>query len=442
MTESTGLGRDLGREGRPTWLGGQRPLRGSVGSRLRLPPLWPRVDQSANSPLRLASVASGNGLAGGGSVRNAAGRSRAATSGPGSRVTCHRSRGADVGREHTKSRPRSYRYRAPGQWRSAGPYVRGSRTGGKLLARGNTLAFNDVTSVGRQTMVERRQSSFELIERMVCDPARPTTHWAVCSLNRQFLQGASDEPASMRPGEVCDRFCRSDLRGIGSRKGEGSHGQDCPTSGRRPHPALKYQLLPPLIDRRPGNAVTQYMKAPHERNVLFSDRKFWETVMAWMEMPLSELRKARDKSPQYSSLLTRQIGTMPNDLLEQLDMARGANRAIGPCRFANTITIRSSCLRFKPADRSHGFSRHVRSSNSPTGSTTKRFETCRPVTPWADTSPTVLFSFNAWWVMRSSTLCRTHWSRSFSSRGPRISIGLWPRCHGRWSTIVWHSKGN
>ena len=87
-----------------------------------------------------------------------------------------------------------------------------------------------------------------------------------------------------------------------------------------PRPALKYQLLPPLIDRRPGNAVTQYMKAPHERNVLFSDRKFWETVMAWMEMPLSELRKARDKSPQYSSLLTRQIGTMPNDLLEQLDM--------------------------------------------------------------------------------------------------------------------------
>lgn len=40
-----------------------------------------------------------------------------------------------------------------------------------FCARGNTLAFNDVTSVGRQTMVERRQSSFELIERMVCDPS-------------------------------------------------------------------------------------------------------------------------------------------------------------------------------------------------------------------------------------------------------------------------------
>lgn len=109
-----------------------------------------------------------------------------------------------------------------------------------------------------------------------------------------------------------------------------------------PRPALKYQLLPPLIDRRPGNAVTQYMKAPHERNVLFSDRKFWETVMAWMEMPLSELRKARDKSPQYSSLLTRQIGTMPNDLLEQLDMGAVRIVRLGPAD--SRIRLRSDPL--------------------------------------------------------------------------------------------------
>ena len=57
------------------------------------------------------------------------------------------------------------------------------------------------------------------------------------------------------------------------------------------HPALKYQLLPPLIDRRPGNAAVHYLKVPHEQTRLFADQTFWETLDKWLEMPLDELRK-------------------------------------------------------------------------------------------------------------------------------------------------------
>jgi hypothetical protein len=58
-----------------------------------------------------------------------------------------------------------------------------------------------------------------------------------------------------------------------------------------PHPALKYQLLPPLLDRHPGNAAVHYLKVPHEQARLFSDQTFWETIDKWSEMPLPELRK-------------------------------------------------------------------------------------------------------------------------------------------------------
>jgi hypothetical protein len=64
-----------------------------------------------------------------------------------------------------------------------------------------------------------------------------------------------------------------------------------------PRPALKYQLLPPFIERRPGNAAVQYLKLPHEQTYLFSNSDFWETLQKWNEMPLPELRKvfAEDK---------------------------------------------------------------------------------------------------------------------------------------------------
>lgn len=64
---------------------------------------------------------------------------------------------------------------------------------------------------------------------------------------------------------------------------------------REPRPALKCQLLPPFLERRPGNAAIHYLKVPHENAWLFSNAEFWETICKWIEMPLPELRDARDK---------------------------------------------------------------------------------------------------------------------------------------------------
>ena len=61
-----------------------------------------------------------------------------------------------------------------------------------------------------------------------------------------------------------------------------------------PQPCLKYQLLPPFLERRPGNAAIHYLKVPHDQHNLFGNWSFWDAVMQWITMPLPELRKARD----------------------------------------------------------------------------------------------------------------------------------------------------
>ncbi len=57
-----------------------------------------------------------------------------------------------------------------------------------------------------------------------------------------------------------------------------------------PRPALKYQLLPPFLERRPGNAAVWWNRLLAERNVFF-DRcyKEWEesgTIAQWLDIPL------------------------------------------------------------------------------------------------------------------------------------------------------------
>ena len=85
-----------------------------------------------------------------------------------------------------------------------------------------------------------------------------------------------------------------------------------------PRPALKYQLLPPLLDRRPGNAAVQYLKGPHEHTGLYSDQKFWILLDQWREMPLPELRKEPDKD-ENKKFLTQPLGRAGNGMFEQLD---------------------------------------------------------------------------------------------------------------------------
>jgi hypothetical protein len=58
-----------------------------------------------------------------------------------------------------------------------------------------------------------------------------------------------------------------------------------------PRPALKYQLLPNFLQRRPGNAAVLYNKVPAEESALFGDEALWEKLEKWREAPLADLRQ-------------------------------------------------------------------------------------------------------------------------------------------------------
>ncbi len=60
------------------------------------------------------------------------------------------------------------------------------------------------------------------------------------------------------------------------------------TPAVEPLPALKYQLLPKFIDRRPGNAALRYTKAMFGYQ---SEEKTEEQVDAWLKLPFAEFSK-------------------------------------------------------------------------------------------------------------------------------------------------------
>ena len=59
-----------------------------------------------------------------------------------------------------------------------------------------------------------------------------------------------------------------------------------------PRPALKYQLLPPLLERRAGNAAVWWNRIPAEQGGFFD--KFyaedgpWSRFEKWMEIPIGD----------------------------------------------------------------------------------------------------------------------------------------------------------
>jgi hypothetical protein len=56
-----------------------------------------------------------------------------------------------------------------------------------------------------------------------------------------------------------------------------------------PRPALRYQLLPPLLDRGPGNAAVLYNKVPAEQYAFFREfGRLYEKVEKWQQVPLSD----------------------------------------------------------------------------------------------------------------------------------------------------------
>jgi hypothetical protein len=70
-----------------------------------------------------------------------------------------------------------------------------------------------------------------------------------------------------------------------------------------PRPALKYQLLPPFLERRPGNAAVWWNRLLARRwflNDLYKEGGPWDKIARWMEIPIGDPREKeyRAKEPQ------------------------------------------------------------------------------------------------------------------------------------------------
>ncbi len=72
-----------------------------------------------------------------------------------------------------------------------------------------------------------------------------------------------------------------------------------------PQPALKYQLLPPFPERRPGNAAVWWNRIPAEREYFFTEFNkaggTWEKVEKWIEIPLGDPRE-KERRPKADEL--------------------------------------------------------------------------------------------------------------------------------------------
>jgi hypothetical protein len=84
-----------------------------------------------------------------------------------------------------------------------------------------------------------------------------------------------------------------------------------------PKPALKYQLLPPLVERRPGNAAVWWNRVTAERMEMFSrfyaDNGPWDKIDKWMQMPIGSPKEKESREKEVKK-----------DLIYFLDMDRAA----------------------------------------------------------------------------------------------------------------------
>jgi hypothetical protein len=74
-----------------------------------------------------------------------------------------------------------------------------------------------------------------------------------------------------------------------------------------PRPALKYQLLPPFLERRPGNAAVWWNRIPAERHVFFDsfDKEFQEggRIDTWMNLPIGDPREKEYRLKELAPVL-------------------------------------------------------------------------------------------------------------------------------------------
>lgn len=77
-----------------------------------------------------------------------------------------------------------------------------------------------------------------------------------------------------------------------------------------PKPALKYVLLPPLLERRPGNAAVLWNRVPAEQTRFFSELYskggFYEKIDKWQRIPLTDPR-AKDFRKEWDAWYPKSI---------------------------------------------------------------------------------------------------------------------------------------
>lgn len=68
-------------------------------------------------------------------------------------------------------------------------------------------------------------------------------------------------------------------------------------------PALEHQLLPPFLDRTPGNAAVHYGKVSAQQSVFFGDGFLQEKIRDWTRTPLDELPRKEVREILQSPLI-------------------------------------------------------------------------------------------------------------------------------------------
>ena len=90
-----------------------------------------------------------------------------------------------------------------------------------------------------------------------------------------------------------------------------------------PRPALKYQLLPPFLERRPGNAAVWWNRLPAERSHfyanLYSEGGLWEKIEKWMDIPLGDPREKAYREKELA--LAKGIGILRPGGLSDMERA-------------------------------------------------------------------------------------------------------------------------
>ena len=137
-----------------------------------------------------------------------------------------------------------------------------------------------------------------------------------------------------------------------------------------PRPALKYQLLPPFLERRPGNAAVWWNRIPAERsgffNKLYAEDGPWSRIEKWMEIPIGDPREKAYREKELANdigMIQRRPDSSPTS-----SGRRNSSRATGSNRSARAISSQCSFPEIQQARSTRGCCRPRRIWRSPKAS--------------------------------------------------------------------------